>query len=65
MIDLVRTNEIPESVVDLAVSRVLRVKFMLGLFENTHTDPQLFAQTARCNEHLDTALNVARKAMTL
>ncbi|MCL1786780.1 MAG: glycoside hydrolase family 3 C-terminal domain-containing protein [Defluviitaleaceae bacterium] len=65
MIDLVRTGEVPEAAVDLAVSRVLRVKFLLGLFENTHTDPALFAKTARCAAHKETALNVARKAMTL
>jgi len=65
LIDLVHTNEMPESAIDLAVRRVLRVKFMLGLFENSYTDPTLFDKTKRCKEHLDTALNVARKAMTL
>lgn len=35
----VRSGEIPESVVDEAVRRVLRVKFALGLFEHPYTEP--------------------------
>ena len=65
LVDLVNTGEVPEAVLNQAVARVLRVKFLLGLFENTHTDPNLFAVTGRSKAHLDTALNVARKAMTL
>jgi beta-glucosidase len=35
--DQVRAGKIPESVVDEAVRRVLRVKFVLGLFEHPYT----------------------------
>jgi beta-glucosidase len=35
----VRAGKIPESVVDEAVRRVLRVKFALGLFDNPYTKP--------------------------
>ncbi len=35
----VRSGKIPESVVDEAVRRVLRVKFALGLFEHPYTTP--------------------------
>jgi beta-glucosidase len=35
----VREGKIPESVVDEAVRRVLRVKFALGLFEHPYTQP--------------------------
>lgn len=35
---LVRTHEVPESVVDEAVRRVLRVKFALGLFDHPYVD---------------------------
>jgi beta-glucosidase len=35
----VRSGKIPESVVDEAARRVLRVKFALGLFEHPYTTP--------------------------
>jgi beta-glucosidase len=35
----VRSGKIPESVVDEAVRRILRVKFALGLFEHPYTQP--------------------------
>jgi beta-glucosidase len=35
---LVASGKVPESVVDLAVRRVLRVKFALGLFEHPYVD---------------------------
>lgn len=35
----VRTGKIPESVVDEAARRVLRVKFALGLFDHPYTEP--------------------------
>ncbi|MCL2406955.1 MAG: glycoside hydrolase family 3 C-terminal domain-containing protein [Defluviitaleaceae bacterium] len=65
IIDLVNTREIGEDVIDTAVARVLRVKFELGLFENHQTDAKLFKQVARSEEHMQTALEVARKAQTL
>ena len=65
LIDLVTLGEMPEETINLAVSRVLRIKFLLGLFENAYTDPSLFEKTARSKENLDIALNVARKSMTL
>jgi beta-glucosidase len=37
--DQVRSGKIPESVVDEAARRVLRVKFALGLFEHPYTQP--------------------------
>jgi len=37
--DQVRSGKIPESVVDEAVRRILRVKFALGLFEHPYVEP--------------------------
>jgi beta-glucosidase len=37
--DQVRAGKIPESVIDEAVRRVLRVKFALGLFDHPYTQP--------------------------
>ena len=35
--DLIRSGQLPESVLDFAVTRMLRNKFLLGLFENPYT----------------------------
>lgn len=41
---LVKYNFIPMSRIDDAVSRILRVKFSMGLFENPYTDRRLVSQ---------------------
>ena len=38
LVQLVRSGDVPESAVDEAVRRVLRVKFTLGLFEHPYVD---------------------------
>ncbi len=43
---LVKAGEIPQSRIDDAVRRILRVKMMLGLFENPMPDKSLVAQFA-------------------
>lgn len=65
LIDLVNSGEISESTVDNACSRVLRVKFMLGLFENPLTDETLSDKVVNCQNHKDVALEVAQKAICL
>ena len=40
---LVTEGKVPPSRIDNAVRRILRIKFALGLFDNTATDPQLTA----------------------
>ncbi len=39
VVEQVRSGQIPESVVDEAVRRILRVKFALGLFDHPYTQP--------------------------
>jgi beta-glucosidase len=41
--DLVASGDVPESRIDDAVRRILRIKFQLGLFQSTATDPALTA----------------------
>lgn len=65
LIDLVESGRLDEAVIDRAVSRILRAKFMLGLFENPYTDPALAARRVRCREHLDVALQSAREGLCL
>lgn len=63
--DMVKCGELEEAVVDLSVRRVLRVKFMLGLFENPFVDESLNKQVVHCEEHVALAKEVAEKAICL
>jgi Beta-glucosidase-related glycosidases len=65
IIEMVESGELDAAVVDQAVSRVLKVKFMLGLFENPYTDPELSKQVIRRAEHGQTALQTAREGIVL
>ena len=51
--------------VDTAVSRILRVKFELGLFDDPFVDPAKAAALANAPSHQVLALEASRKAMTL
>lgn len=61
----VRAKEIDEAVVDTAVSRVLRLKFEMGLFEHPYVDPQIAAQVVRSKEKVELARKVAQASVTL
>jgi beta-glucosidase len=51
--------------VNTAVGRVLKVKFMLGLFEKPYTDPNLHKSVVRCRDHGQIALQAARESICL
>lgn len=55
--EAVRNGQVPESWVDTAVSRILRHKFQMGLFDDPYTDPSL---GPKC--HNAQALALARRA---
>ncbi|MEM1848732.1 MAG: beta-glucosidase BglX [Thermofilaceae archaeon] len=63
--ELVRRGVVPESLIDEAVRRVLRVKFLLGLFENPYADPERARRVVKCSEHVEAALEIARKCIVL
>lgn len=48
-----------------ACRRVLRVKFMLGLFEKPYTDEALEEKALRSETHKETALEIARQSICL
>ncbi len=56
-------NLVDEATLDLAVSRVLRMKFELGLFESPYTDPA--GATIDGTQERALALESARKSMVL
>jgi len=64
MVELVKTNVVPESVVDDLVKEILRVKFQLGLFEKPFTDtsrPAIFLEERDRN----TARQLARQSVVM
>ncbi|KAJ3673263.1 hypothetical protein LUZ60_006637 [Juncus effusus] len=64
MTELVNKNEIPMSRIDDAVSRILRVKFTLGLFEHPYSDPSLADQLGS-EDHRALAREAVRNSLVL
>jgi beta-glucosidase len=62
--DLVAKGKVPPSRIDDAVRRILRVKFELGLFENTATDPEITAAIGS-PEHREVARECVRESLVL
>jgi beta-glucosidase len=62
---LVREGKIPESALDEAVRRILRIKFALGLFEHPYADPDREKSALLANEHRQLAREAARKSIVL
>jgi beta-glucosidase len=65
ILDGVKAGKISPENLDAAVSHVLRVKFMLGLFERPYVDESLDGRVRRSPQHLDLSLEVARQSMCL
>jgi beta-glucosidase len=60
----VNNGDIPESRVDDAVRRILRVKFALGLFDHPMPDTK-YQATVRSREHLELARQAVRESLVL
>jgi beta-glucosidase len=61
----VRNGEIPLALIDQAVSRVLRVKFLAGLFENPYVDLKKTATVINCGDHRNLARKIAQESIIL
>lgn len=64
LIALVKEGAVPQSRIDEAVRRILRVKFELGLFEKPTPDPALKSKIG-LNESRQASLQAALESMTL
>ena len=60
---LIKSGQVPMSVVDEAVRRVLRLKFALGLFEHPYADGKEI--TAAVPEHRPLVLKAAEEAVVI
>lgn len=65
MIENVEEGIVPESVIDRSVKRILRTKFMLGLFENPFVNPEKAKKVVHTSGHQETALEAAREGIVL
>ncbi|MET7670461.1 glycoside hydrolase family 3 N-terminal domain-containing protein [Micromonospora luteifusca] len=58
-------GEVSDARLDEAVSRVLRHKFELGLFEDPYVDEGAVVTAANAERHRDVALEIARRSLVL
>ena len=61
----VHTGQIPVSLLDRAVRRILQQKQRLGLFERPYVDPQQAALLVHSAAHVELALRAAREGIVL
>lgn len=65
LLEAAREGLVSEATIDEAVSRVLRAKFRLGLFENRDVAPEYAEKINDCAENRELALQAAREAIVL
>ncbi|KJY45836.1 beta-glucosidase [Streptomyces sp. NRRL S-444] len=65
IVDLVRSGRIPESRIDVSVARLVREKFVLGLFENPYVDPDAAAQTVGRADFAAAGAAAQRRSLTV
>ncbi len=63
--ELVRSGQVKEAVIDEAVRNILRVKFVLGLFEHPYVDEAAAASVQYAPAHLETARKTAEESVIL
>lgn len=64
-IDPFLDGRINQSIIDKAVSRVLRIKFMLGLFDNPYVDPEIAKKWSHHPDHIKLAKKSALESIVL
>ena len=65
LVALVKAGRIPESLIDRSVARMLRAKFLAGLFERPYVDPDRAERVTNTPAHQALALEAARKSIVL
>jgi len=65
IVELVRSGQVPEVRIDQAVRRLLREKFVLGLFDNSYLDPDLAENTVGKAEFKAAGELAQRKSIVL
>jgi len=65
LVEQVQAGKVSLAAIDRAVTGVLRVKFLAGLFDHPYTDPDLVATVTNSAEHKALARRAAQEAMVL
>ena len=65
LVPLVKEKKVSEAMLDTAVSRVLRAKFLLGLFENPYVDEARTVQVTNSASNQALAAEAARRSIVL
>ena len=65
LLNAVKKEKIPMKVIDQAVSRILRAKILLGLFENPYVDVESASKAFDTDEDRMLALKAARESIVL
>ncbi|MBD0832029.1 glycoside hydrolase family 3 protein [Aestuariibaculum sediminum] len=65
LIELVNEEKLSMADIDRAAGGVLRLKFVLGLFENPYTEKGLIEKRFHSKEHQEIALEAGRKSISL
>jgi beta-glucosidase len=65
LVDLVKNGKVSEAYVGRAAARVLRAKFLTGLFDDPFADPDFAEKITNSEEHRKLALHAAHKAIIL
>ncbi len=65
LVDLVKQGKVSEAFVDRATARILRSKFITGLFDDPFVDPDYAEKITNSSDHQQLALDAARKAIIL
>ena len=63
--DMVKSGQVSEFYIDRAVARVLRMKFLTGLFDEPYVDPNYAEKITNDTQHRELALKAAHEALTL
>ena len=63
--ELVRQNTIPETLIDRSVTRILREKFLLGLFDDPYVNPDFAENSTNSKAAQELALKAAHEAIIL
>ena len=65
LLKLVREGKVSEASINKAVARLIRAKFLLGLFENPYADPDRAVRVTNSREHRELAAEAARRSIVL
>jgi beta-glucosidase len=65
LLDQVKQGRVSEALIDRAVARILRAKFLTGLFENPYVDPDYAEKITNSPAHQQLALRAAHEAIIL